>query len=253
MFSETYHYFDLPFCRPGFYLKTRIIVSCNMFFLQVLSYIFYCFFDTIWSILMADRIEERKQTVGEALSGDRLVNAPYKLQFLVEKFADVACTKNLTTEEVSRFRTAIKSDYYLQMYYDNDLPIWEFVGEVHKQGILDNYKYFLYTHICFDVLFNKDRVIEIKVHVYPVAAYTGAAVDLTEDKETFVKFVYSVFWKEVDIPFEKRREKYSLSSMAPHNMELRWFLVLNSCVTLLLFAGFLVIYYMRVVRKDLTV
>lgn len=202
---------------------------------------------------MADRIEERKQTLGEALSGDRLVNAPYKLQFLVEKFAEVACTKNLTKEEVSRFRAAIKSDYYLQMYYDDDLPIWEFVGEVHKQGILDNYKYFLYTHICFDVLFNKDRVIEIKVHVYPVAVYTGAAVDLTEDKETFVKFVYSVFWKEVDIPFEKRREKYSLSSMAPHNVQLRWFLVLNSCVTLLLFAGFLVIYYMRVITKDLTV
>lgn len=113
----------------------------------------------------------------------------------------------MTKEEVSRFRTAIKRDYYLQMYYDDDLPIWEFVGEVHKQGILDNYKYFLHTHICFDVLFNKDCVIEIKVHVHPVAVYTGAAVDLTKDKETFVKFVYSVFWKEVDIPFEKKKGK----------------------------------------------
>lgn len=199
---------------------------------------------------MADHIEERKQTLGEMLSGDHLINAPYKLEFLVEKFAEVACRKNLTKEEVSQFRTAIKREYYFQMYYDDDLPVWEFVGEIHKQGILDNYKYFLYKHIRFDILFNKDRVIEINVEAYPRVLYPGATVDLTEDKETYVEFVYTVFWKEVDIPFEKRMEKYS--PVAPHGVEPRWFIVLNSCFTLLLLAGFLVRYYMRVIKKDLT-
>ncbi|XP_024027421.1 transmembrane 9 superfamily member 2 [Morus notabilis] len=211
--SETYPHFDLPFCQP-------------------------------------DHIEERKQTLGEMLSGDHLINAPYKLEFLVEKFAEVACRKNLTKEEVSQFRTAIKREYYFQMYYDDDLPVREFVGEIHKQGILDNYKYFLYKHIRFDILFNKDRVIEINVEAYPRALYPGATVDLTEDKETYVEFVYTVFWKEVDIPFEKRMEKYS--SVALHSVEPRWFIVLNSCFTLLLLAGFLVRYYMRVLKKDLT-
>lgn len=34
-------------------------------------------------------------------------------------------------------------------------------------------------------------------------------VDITEDKEMKVEFLYSVKWKKTDIPFDKRMEKYS--------------------------------------------
>ncbi|XP_062119448.1 transmembrane 9 superfamily member 4-like isoform X2 [Humulus lupulus] len=65
--SETYHYFDLPFCKPDYF-------------------------------------KEKKQTFGEMLNGDHLINAPYGLEFLVEKNFTVACSKNLTEEQVSQFK-----------------------------------------------------------------------------------------------------------------------------------------------------
>nr|KJB15313.1 hypothetical protein B456_002G170500 [Gossypium raimondii] len=153
--SETYRYFDLPFCSP-------------------------------------DHVKEKKEALGEVLNGDRLVSAPYKLNFREEKDSSVVCKKKLSKDEVVFFRKAVEKDYYFQMYYD-DLPIWGFIGKVDKEGKADpsEYKYYLYKHIQFDVLYNKDRVIEISARMDP-----HLLVDLTEDKEVDAEFMYTVKWKE---------------------------------------------------------
>ena len=78
----------------------------------------------------------------------------------------------------------------------------------------------------------------------------SALVDLTEDKETNVEFLYSAKWKETPTPFEKRMEKYSSSSNMPHHLEVHWFSIINSCVTVLLLTGFLATILMRVLKND---
>lgn len=52
--SETYGYYSLPFCRP-------------------------------------DHLEEKQETLGEILNGDRLVTAPYEVKFLQGKDQEVVC------------------------------------------------------------------------------------------------------------------------------------------------------------------
>ncbi|KAE8708045.1 Transmembrane 9 superfamily member 3 [Hibiscus syriacus] len=173
--SETYRYFDFPFCSSA-------------------------------------PVKEKKEALGEVLNGDRLVSAPYKLVFLTEKEAEIACKRKLTKKEVAKFRAAISKDYYFQMYYD-DLPIWGFLGKIH---------------------YNKDRVIEVTVRSDP-----NALVDLTEDEPIDVDFMYTVKWKETNTPFENRMDKYSLSSSLPRHLEIHWFSIINSCVTVLLLTGFL--------------
>jgi len=207
--SETYRYFDLPFCSP-------------------------------------DKVKEKSEALGEVLNGDRLVDAPYKLDFRDEVESKAVCSKKLTTEDVVKFRNAVAKDYYFQMYYD-DLPLWGFIGKVEKGGKDDpsEWKYYLYRHIIFDILYNNDRVIEINVHTDQ-----SALVDLTEDKETSVEFLYSAKWKETPTPFEKRMEKYSSSSNMPHHLEVHWFSIINSCVTVLLLTGFLATILMRVLKND---
>ncbi|CAL5427764.1 unnamed protein product [Camellia sinensis] len=207
--SETYRYFDLPFCFP-------------------------------------DHMKEKKEALGEVLNGDRLVSAPYTLDFLVDKDSEVVCRKRLTKEEVAQFRTAVLKDYYFQMYYD-DLPIWGFMGKVDREGRSDpnDYKYFLFKHIHFDILYNKDRVIEVSARMDP-----HSVVDLTEDKEVDVEFTYTVKWKETNIPFENRMEKFSQTSSLPHHLEIHWFSIVNSCVTVLLLTGFLATILMRVLKND---
>jgi len=207
--SETYRYFDLPFCSP-------------------------------------EKVKEKSEALGEVLNGDRLVDAPYKLDFRSEVESKAVCSKKLTKEDVVKFRNAVAKDYYFQMYYD-DLPLWGFIGKVEKGGKADpsEWKYYLYRHIIFDILYNNDRVIEINVHTDQ-----SALVDLTEDKETNVDFLYSVKWKETPTPFEKRMEKYSSSSNMPHHLEVHWFSIINSCVTVLLLTGFLATILMRVLKND---
>ncbi|CAD6341335.1 unnamed protein product [Miscanthus lutarioriparius] len=84
--SETYRYFDLPFCSP-------------------------------------EKVREKSEALGEVLNGDRLVDAPYKLDFRFEVESKAVCSKKLTIEDVVKFRNAVAKDYYFQMYYD-DLPLW---------------------------------------------------------------------------------------------------------------------------------
>ncbi|KAJ6960762.1 hypothetical protein NC653_038705 [Populus alba x Populus x berolinensis] len=208
-FSETYRYFDLPFCSFG-------------------------------------PTKDKKEALGEVLNGDRLVTAPYKIDFLNDKDSEIACRKKLTKEQVAQFREVVSKDYYFQMYYD-DLPIWGFLGKVDKEGKNDpsEYKYYLFKHLHFTIFYNKDRVIEITAQ-----SDLSNVVDLTEDKEVDVEFMYSVKWKETEIPFEKRMEKYSQSSSLPHHLEIHWFSIINSCVTVLLLTGFLATILMRVLKND---
>jgi len=97
--SETYRYFDLPFCSP-------------------------------------EKVKDKSEALGEVLNGDRLVDAPYKLDFRVDLESKPVCSKKLTTEDVAKFRNAVAKDYYFQMYYD-DLPLWGFIGKVEKGGKAD--------------------------------------------------------------------------------------------------------------------
>lgn len=103
------------------------------------------------------------------LNGDRLVSAPYKLEFLQDKDSEIVCKKTLTKEEAAQFQKAIAKDYYFQMYYD-DLPIWGFLGKVEREGKSDpkEYIYYIFKHLHFEIFYNKDCVIEINARTDPV-------------------------------------------------------------------------------------
>ncbi|GAA0138755.1 transporter [Lithospermum erythrorhizon] len=208
--SETYRYFDLPFCIP-------------------------------------DHIKEKKEALGEVLNGDRLVSGPYALDFLVDKDNELLCRKHLSKEEVVQFRKAVDKDYYFQMYYDDDLPIWGLIGRVDREG-RDNpedFRYYLCKHVYFDAKFNKDRVIEITARMDP-----HMVVDLTEDKEVDAEFTYSIKWQETDILFENRMDRFAHSSALPRHLEIHWFSIINSGVTVLLLTAFLATILMRVLKND---
>lgn len=214
--SETYAYFDFPFCSP---------VGP-----------------------MAAHVKEKKLTLGEALNGDRLVSAPYEIAFLVEEDARILCTKRLHREEVSQFRSAVAKDYYTQMYFD-DLPIWAFMGrsDSWQRYERNDNKYFLFNHTLFEIIYNKDRVIEISARTDP-----NSVIELTEDEEVDVKFMYTVKWKETESPFAKRMEKYTQSALLPHHLDIHRSSILYSCVEVLMLIGGLLMFYVRVIKEDIS-
>ena len=102
------------------------------------------------------------------------------------------------------------------MFYD-DLPIWGFIGKVEKvmhPGEKTEYKFFLFTHIHFDILYNGNRVIEVNVSTDP-----SKIKDITQGDKLLVDFTYSVKWKDTTIPYEKRMDKYSRYSFLPQHLE----------------------------------
>lgn len=206
--SETYRYYDLPFCSPV-------------------------------------HIAEKKEALGEVLNGDRLVDAPYELNFREEKQSKRLCKKTLLEKDVAKIRDAVAKDYCFQMFYD-DLPFWGFVGKIEKDmsGPSEN-KYLLFKHIHFEIRYNDDRVIDIYVQTDP-----NMSVDITDDKEVDVDFSYSVSWKKTDIPFERRMDKYSKTSSMPRYLKIHWFSIINSCVIVLLLTGLLAAILMRVLKND---
>uniref|UniRef100_A0A251TWI9 Transmembrane 9 superfamily member n=1 Tax=Helianthus annuus TaxID=4232 RepID=A0A251TWI9_HELAN len=88
--SETYRYYDLPFCLPA-------------------------------------RLKEKPEALGEVLNGDRLVSAPYKLETSWSKRLENRLQKNhlQKTKVIINSEKPLPKDLLFQMYYD-DLPFWGF-------------------------------------------------------------------------------------------------------------------------------
>mmetsp|Transcript_13838 Transcript_13838/g.29854 ORF Transcript_13838/g.29854 Transcript_13838/m.29854 type:complete len:608 (+) Transcript_13838:164-1987(+) len=209
--SETYEYTSLPFCQPKEGVK--------------------------WKTLQ----------LGEVVDANRMASTPYLLNFKADRKDELVCEKALTNDELAKFREAVQEDWYFQMYYD-DLPVWGFIGKMEKiikQGISEM-RYFLFTHIDFDIKYNDDKVIEINVSTDP-----QQAVDISDGTSNVkAKFTYSVRWTAVTTPYEKRLQRYERFPLNPVHLEIHWFSIINSCVTVLLLTGFLATILMRVLKAD---
>lgn len=210
--SETYEYYSLPYCQP------------------------------------TDGVKEKTLGMGEVVEGNRMASTPYDLSFRVDRQSEVTCEKSLSKEELEKFRKAVRDDWYFQMYYD-DLPFWGFIGKMEKilKGSATELKYYLFTHIDFDIKYNDDRVIEINVSTDPqqaqdISEYVAAPVT--------VKFTYSVKWSPSPTTFDKRLSRYERLPLNPVHLEIHWFSIINSCVTVLLLTGFLATILMRVLKAD---
>ncbi|CAI5950181.1 unnamed protein product [Closterium sp. NIES-65] len=229
--SETYKFFDLPFCQPG-------------------------------------KLEEKHQSLGEVLNGDHMVQAPYDLKFRVDHERTTLCKRTLGVKDVQKFRNAVLNDYYFQMYLD-EIPIWGFIGKVDSGTYKvesdtykvesDTYKVesdtydtnqhiSIFTHIDFDVAYNSDRVVEISVATDP---YSTVEMDSSEDTEMEVEFTFSVSWTRTDKAFETRMDKYARYAFLPQHVEVHWFSILNSCFTVLLLGVFIATRLTHVLKSNL--
>ncbi|KAK7341996.1 hypothetical protein VNO80_24937 [Phaseolus coccineus] len=209
--SETYEYYDLPFCAPV-------------------------------------PIVKKKESLGEVLNGDRLSNALYEFKFREDKIDEILCPKKLTIDQIAFFKRAINREFYFQFYLD-DLPFWGFIGKLEEDGWTPGgggSNYYLFTHVQFHVLYNGNQIIQVNAFGDP-----NRAVDITKDVGIDVKFTYSVTWNATKIRFENRMDRYSRASLMSVHQQVHWFSFINSIVIILLLTGLLALLYMRHLRIDL--
>lgn len=114
------------------------------------------------------------------------------------------------------------------MFFDDDLPVWGFVGKTernkqqatgaaaagHQQSDL---RFFLFTHFHFDIAYNDSNVIELNVST--AASDPRRTRDITTASSLEVEFSYSVKWKPTDVQLEDRMDRYSRISFLPQHLE----------------------------------
>lgn len=198
--------------------------------------------------VLAGQVVEKKESLGEVLNSDRLMNALYELEFAVNKTWAILCHQTLDRNDVAKFKDAIMNDFYYQMYYD-DLPLWAFIGRVEDENWTVDQKgpkYFLFTHVHFDALYQGNQVIEIHAFSDP-----SHVVDVTDDVSIEVGFTYSAHWNTTSTTYDKRMDRYSSASLNPILRQIHWFSFVNSMVTLILLIGLLTLLIVQRLKNDL--
>ncbi|CAL5416745.1 unnamed protein product [Camellia sinensis] len=132
-------------------------------------------------------ITNRTKSLEEVFEGDCFTNTLYQLNFKVEKIEETLCEKNLSKEEVEKFRHAVCNNFEYKMYHNN-IQMRGKVGNVEEYSTL---RYYLTTHIDFHAYYFRDRVEDIYITSDNL---TGA--DISDDAAVKVNFTYSVFWNK---------------------------------------------------------
>lgn len=127
-----------------------------------------------------------------------------KFHFLDDVSSIEICMIELNDEKIKAFSYAVKNNYWYQMYIDG-LPIWGRVGERS-----DDKKYYIFTHKKFEIGYNGNRIVDIKL--------------TTERKEHLVpgakiKFTYEVRFYHSDVKFEDRFNKYLDPTFFQHRVK----------------------------------
>ncbi|KAG1714192.1 Transmembrane 9 superfamily member 1 [Nymphon striatum] len=123
---ETYHYYELPICRP-------------------------------------EKIVHKSLSLGEVLEGDRMAFSEFKFSFKANTEKEVLCQQTLSKEDVDKLSHAIENFYYFEFVLD-DLPLRGFVGHLEETRMIPHtHKIFLWTHFSFVISYNQDQIVSTNV------------------------------------------------------------------------------------------
>jgi len=178
-------------------------------------------------------ISHYHETLGEALQGVELEFSGLDVKFKEDVSLTQFCSVKLTPANYDAFSYAIRHRYWYQMYID-DLPVWGIVGEKNEDDVL-----YMWTHKKFEIGYNGDQIVEI---------------NLTSENKVKVEeggdlpFTYQVTWKQSQMTYEKRYEKYLDPGFFQHRIH--WFSIFNSFMMVIFLVGLVSMILMRTLRKD---
>ena len=101
---------------------------------------------------------------------------------------------------------AVKNHYWYQMYID-DLPIWGIVGDIEEDGSSMH----IWTHKKFEIGFNAGRIVDVNLT-------SEGKVKLEPSAK--IPFSYEVVWKESNVKYIDRFDKYLDPNFFQHRVSL---------------------------------
>jgi len=214
-------------------------------------------------------VKHREVTIGESFEGHEFDSSPLiNIEFGVESDVHEICSMTLDEKKASTLEHKIRENYWYSVYID-DLPVWIFLGEhdhgfghlkdIHRHIASDEengdqtlhevisdklkdtgeYVSKIFTHRTFVIQKNGNRVISVDVE-------TSKQVKVNKDTE--LKFTYSVKWAETTIPFESRFDKYLDTRFFEHKVH--WFSIVNSFMLCIFLIAVVSIILAKTLRND---
>ena len=101
---------------------------------------------------------------------------------------------------------AVKNHYWYQMYID-DLPIWGIVGDIEEDGSSMH----IWTHKKFEIGHNGGRIVDVNLT-------SEGKVKLEPSAK--IPFSYEVIWKESNVKYIDRFDKYLDPNFFQHRVSL---------------------------------
>lgn len=177
-------------------------------------------------------ISHYHETLGEALQGTELEHSGLNMEYKTNVPKTEYCQVNLDETTLKSFMYAVKNHYWYQMYVD-DLPVWGIVGD-NEAGVMH-----LWTHKKLEIGYNGKSIVDVNLT-------SDGKVELKKDAK--IHFTFEVVWKESDVPFVDRFDKYLDPNFFQHRIH--WFSIFNSFMMVIFLVGLVSMILMRTLRKD---
>lgn len=177
-------------------------------------------------------ISHYHETLGEALQGTELEHSGLNVEFRTNVAKTEYCQVNLDETTLKSFMYAVKNHYWYQMYVD-DLPVWGIVGD-NEAGVMH-----LWTHKKLEIGYNGKSIVDVNLT-------SDGKVELKKDAK--IHFTFEVVWKESNVPFVDRFDKYLDPNFFQHRIH--WFSIFNSFMMVIFLVGLVSMILMRTLRKD---
>ncbi|PAA71136.1 hypothetical protein BOX15_Mlig000875g4 [Macrostomum lignano] len=175
------------------------------------------------------------ETLGEAFQGVELELAGLDIDFNMPVRRTTYCRIVLTEDTAQQLIYAVQNQYWYQLFID-DLPVWGIVGEVSES---DPDRYYLWTHKRFQIGINNGQIVDVNL--------TSAAKRLIRPGAR-IAFSYEVIFRQSDVPFDKRFDKYLDPSFFHHHIH--WFSLCNSFAMAAFLVCLVAFLLTRLLRRD---
>ncbi|KAL3100423.1 hypothetical protein niasHS_001726 [Heterodera schachtii] len=177
-------------------------------------------------------IEHYHETLGEALLGVELEFSGLDIRFTIDQPKTEYCNTKLTPTDIDALIFAVEHNYWYQMYID-ELPLWALVGEKDKAIT------YIYTHKKLELGYNGKQIV-----VADVVAEGKRELKPNMD----LSFTYEVTWKQSNVEFDKRFERYLDPNFFQHRIH--WFSIFNSFMMVIFLVGLVWMILLRTLSKD---
>ncbi|CAG9335438.1 unnamed protein product [Blepharisma stoltei] len=179
--------------------------------------------------------------LGEAVEGYELYDSGMDIKFIQNVKSRTYCSSSFSRDDVIALVTAVKRNFWIQMYLD-DLPIWSELGkEDHDNGDI-----YIFTHYTLILSYNNSNVVQAHIQTdNPVRVYSKKTkLDLSD-----VSLTYSVSWTPSNVVFANRFNSYLDPGFFENNIH--WFSIINSFVMVLVLCGVVILILYRTLNKDI--